>query len=243
MISIIIDNHNRSYLLPLIMKAYSRDTVDDAEMIIVDDSSAPCDHFEEYLKLGLDTIKPSFRVRAFQMPLECSNMNVGRTLNIGVKQSRGDLLIINHSDMIPLNRDVLSQTKEEHQKVDGLYLTSNLVTVDHTMREHKGWHLTPGASMPRKMFDTVGGFDERFKGYGPVEPDFAWRIIYAPEEYGFTHKQSDGITFLHFKMARIPIRGGAPNPANDELVLGNRGKVRVNPDGWGICDGLEEVKI
>jgi len=243
-ISIIIDNYNRSYLLPLIMKAYNRERVDeDVEMIIVDDSSDQHDHFVDYLKLGLDTVKPWFKVRAFKMPFECSNMNVGRTLNIGVRQSQGDLLIINHSDMIPLNRDVLRLIKEEHRKTDRLYLTSKLITIDQHIKVHNGWHLTPGSSMPRELFEAVGGFDERFKGYGPVEPDFAWRVIYAPKSYGFKHKYAEEISFLHLDVSAIPIRSGAPNPENDRLVLENRGKVKVNPKGWGICDQLEEVYL
>jgi len=248
-ISIIIDNYNRSYLLSLIMKAYSRDQVDeDVEMIIVDDSSDTHDHFIDYLKIGLDAVRPWFKVKAFKMPFECSNMNVGRTLNIGVKQSQGDLLILNHSDMIPLNRDVLKLVREEHQKEDWLYLTSRFISVDYPMRdvikpEERDWVLTPGSSMPRKLFDAVGGFDERFRGYGPVEPDLAWRIIYAPKEHGFTHKRSKEITFLHFKMAKIPIRSGEPSPENDKLALENRGRVRVNPDGWGSCENLERVEL
>lgn len=248
MISIVIDNHNRSYLLPLLMQSYNREEFKGTpvEMVIVDDSSEPRNHFLEYLSLGIDTIEPWFKVRAYRMPPKCSNMNVGKTLNIGVKQSKGDILILNHSDMIPLNRNILSLVHTEHSKTNLLYLTSRFISVDYPMRdvthpEERDWILTPGSSMPRKLFYDVGGFDERFIGYGPVEPDFAFRVIYAPKTYGFIHKRSDKITYLHFKISRIPIRGGEQNPNNDRLLQENSGKVMVNPDGWGLCTDLEEV--
>ena len=93
-ISIVISNYSYSYLLPLVMQSYNQmeKPTCDVELVIVDDSSDPDDHFEEFIRLGYDRIKPWFKVRAFKMPLSCSKMNWGRTLNVGVKQSKSDMM-------------------------------------------------------------------------------------------------------------------------------------------------------
>jgi hypothetical protein len=251
LISIIVDNYNRSYLLPLVMQAYTREnfTKSPVEMIIVDDDSEPHDHFVDYLRLGLDTIKPWFRVRAFET--HHSYMNVGRTLNVGVKQSEGDIIIFNHSDMVPLHPNNLELVWKNHQETDWLYLTPTLlgskprVNLPPDKLQMIGHVLPAGASMPRKLFDKAGGFDERFRGYGPVDTDLAHRIYYGQGEMGCSHRKSDEIIYLHLEMAHVPVRSGELNPKNNELLRENMSKRRwsVNPDGWGDCETLEEVEL
>lgn len=251
MISIIVDNYNRSYLLPLVMQAYSVEDFDgEAEMIIIDDVSDPRDHFIDYLIFGLDTIKPWFKVRAFQTHVS-THKNTGKTLNIGVKQSRGDVIIFNHTDMIPLQPNTLELVRKAHHETDWLYLTPSFLS----SRPRKGlppdklgligFTLPAGASMRRKLFDKAGGFDERFMGYGPVDTDLAQRIYYGQGDMGWVHRKSDEIIYLHLEMAQIPVRSGEPNPRNAELLRENMqaGRWAVNPDGWGECDTLEEVQL
>ena len=243
MISIIVDNYNRSYILPLLMQFYNYEKFEEAEveMVIVDDGSR--DGFLDWLKHGLEIIKPWFNVRAFRVPEGQTRKNVGRTLNIGVKQSLGDLLILNHSDVIPLNPQTLKIVWENHRLIEMLYLTPLFLTTE-MLQEVGGAILPPGASLSKRLYEEVGGFDERFMGYGPVDVDFAQRIIYGQKERGWIHQKSHRLIFLHLKQAKIP-RRGEPNPQNDEILLQNIQNKRwtVNPHGWGVCHGLEEIKL
>lgn len=257
MISIIVDNYNRSYLLPLVMRAYRQCSYDDVEMVIVDDASDPRDHFVEYLKLGLDTIKPPYEVRAFETHKSVT-MNVGGAINVGVKQSRGDLLILNHSDTIPLNNGVLDMTWKKHQERDWMVLYP--VTIS-CMAWHKGkptidvqsktfivnfariWELPSSCSMPRKMYYALGGHDEEFIGSTSVDTDLALRIRTMVKKGEWFMKKDPNVIYLHLDPASVGCRSSEKNPRNDQLVLEHqqKGMVRVNPNGWGEIDTLEEV--
>lgn len=248
MISIIVDNYNRSYLLPLLMKCYARETFTETpvEMMIVDDASDPDDHFEEYVKLGLEIVKPWFKVRAFRIPVS-TNFNAGRTWNVAARQSEGDLLLITPPDMIPMNPETLSIIHREHEETKLLYLTSRVIIgkrlVDKIPRE-LGEHQPGGASLPKSMYDEMGGFEERFIGYGHIDTDFIYRIMYhGPMGRGWTYKHTEELVFIHLDQTKIPVR--RENPRKDEILMDNheRKRFKVNPEGYGICDDLEEINL
>ena len=244
MISIIVNNYNRSYLLPLIMKAYTwLSTQVPAEMIIVDDESDPKDHFQDYVKLGLDTVKPWYRVRAFRA--YDTKRNNGVTLNIGVKQSVGDTLILNHSDVVPVTPGVLEKVLDRHKATPNLYLTPKVVC-SHPDFPVRGMSLPLGASVSRELFYRIGGFDERFIGYGPVDVDFSYRIIHGMADLGCRWFEDPVIVYMHLEQAKLPIRDGYKNKEENERILleNEHQRVRiVNQSGWGVCPRLEEIKL
>lgn len=249
MISIIVDNYNRAYLLPFLMKCYAREdfTGTEVEMVIVDDASDPEDNFVEFLKLGLEIVKPWFKVRAFRIPVS-TNFNCGRTFNVAAKQSEGDILLMCPPDMVPVNPKTLSIIHREHEETELLYLTSRVLVAKglvNTPLHYLGKNQPGGASMPKSMYDAIGGFDERFIGYGYVDAEFMYRLInYAPrEEMGWTNKQSEELVFVHLDQTKVPVR--RENPIHDELIMDTwRSKEwKVNLEGWGICDDLEEIDL
>lgn len=242
-----VDNYNRSYLLPLLMKCYAREnfTETPVEMVIVDDASDQEDHFTEYLRLGLEIVKPWFKVRAFRIPVS-TNFNAGKTLNVAVKQSEGDLLILQPIDMLPFNPKTLSIVHREHEETKMLYLTSRVLIGKNIVERpplELGEHQFGGASLPKSMFDEMGGFEERLIGYGNVDADFVNRMMYnVPKTWGWTYKHTEELVFIHMDQAKIPIR--RDNPMRDEILMDNHRhrRLKVNPEGYGNCNDLEEIE-
>lgn len=241
MISIIVDNYKRSYLFPLVMKSYCREefTKTSVEMIIVDDASPSDNHFVEYVRLGLKTIKPFFKVRAFETHKSLT-FSAGGTMNIGVKHSQGDLLIFCHSDMFPLNKKILSLTWDRHQETPNMYLASRFV--GESLKVVEDWYIPAGASMPRKIYMAVGGQDEQFVGSdSSIDTDFAKRIFNHAKKMGWTFRTDPEITYMH-----LPVRVGIRSPVKDgrpSKLIHQPWRFRVNPEGWGICDTLEEIAL
>jgi len=253
LISIIVTNYSYSYLLPLVMQSYNRMTKPpcDVEMIIVDDSSDPDDYFEELVYIGLDRIKPWYEVRVYKIPLSCSKMNIGRTINVGVKQSEGDILIFNHADLIHLAKETLNVVHDFHANVKEPDMHLLFPTFVNTKPEYFGTihNLTnpAGASMPRKLFDELGGFDETFDGYGHEDADFYWRLHYANErgeKPHWKHTEDSRLVVQHMSLCAIGMKRSIyPNPHNEARVNHNSAHQvsTVNLGGWGECEGLEEI--
>lgn len=248
-VSIIVDNYNRSYLLPLIMKAYTYQAEPvPAEMIIIDDESEPQDNFWDFVRNGIEIVRPFFKVRAFRA--YGTNRNVGHTLNIGIKQSIGDILVLNHSDMVPMTPNVLARIIEWHTGPKNLYLTPKLVCTHPDFAIRSMVTLPQGASISRELFYKIGGYDERFKGYGPEDVDISYRIIHGMIDLNSRWVEAENIVYMHLEQAKIPIRDGfVHRDENERLVFDNdtsgyRNRVWVvNPGGWGTCQRLEEMHI
>jgi hypothetical protein len=242
-ISIIVDNFDRSYLLPLLMKSYAREPFRQCsvEMVIVDDASGPEDHFKENVKMAVERIKPWFEVRAYRIP-KSTHFNGGRTLNVAARQSRGQILIINPPDVIPLTPGFLEKIYTGHTQVDWLYLCPLFLRSDDLTQI--GEYLLGGASLPKKMFDHLGGFDEKFIGYGNVDGDFMNRIVYYAPLSGlnWSKRLDKDMVFLHLEQTKVPIR--VDNPELRVSVTMENWKARtisVNPQGYGICPELEAI--
>ena len=241
-ISRLVDNFNRSYLLPLLMKSYASESFKHSlEMVIVDDESGPEDHFKENVKMAVERVKPWFDVRAYRIP-KSTHFNGGRTLNVAAKQSRGQILVFNPPDIIPLTTGFLEKIYTEHSQADWLYFCPRLLRSSNLGQI--GEFLIGGASIPRKMFDHLGGFDEKFVGYGCIDVDFMYRIYYYGPLSGlnWVRKLDKEMVFLHLEQTKVPIR--VDNPELRVKVTMENWKARtisVNPQGYGICPELETV--
>lgn len=166
-------------------------------------------------------------------------------MNVGVKLSRGTLLILNHSDVIPISKPLANiwfkHDAYTRQGKELLYRTSRLIS--SSSFQDIGSNIMPtGSSLPRKLYDLIGGFDEEFNGYGPTSVDFSQRIIYGQKDLGCTWIKDLETIYLHISQAKIPIRGGY-NEANDLLHIKNlqNRKWKANPGGWGKCSNLVKV--
>lgn len=260
MISVIVHNWCRSFMIPLFIKSYVRQDFkeEELEMIIIDDNSPHYDHFEDYLKLALDTldIKENlwFKIRAFKD--KDSNGNSGRTANVGVRQSKGNILILNHTDIFPTHKHALRLICDHHKKYnennpnnnDMLYLTSFVLTNEKIEITPDNNGETPwGSAISRKLYYKVGGFDERFIGYGHEDADFGWRLKYGAEDLGCTNIYDPEIRFVHSQQSNMVSFPPTSNPKNSDVVNENitykhRWIVNVGKD-WGVSDSLEEIKL
>lgn len=173
MISIVVDNYNRSDLLPFLIRCHmwQRAYIPPKdlwpmEMVIVDDDSN--DHFEDYLRLAIETLKPDFPIRAFETH-KTVTFNPTLPLNIGVKQAKGDLIVLNHSDIFPLNGYAVQHIWQHHQEHPWCALVSDCKM--HWPNLLSFGSPTPnGLSLPKALFEKVHGYDEGF--YGGPSSDF-----------------------------------------------------------------------
>ena len=274
MISIITHNWCRSFLLPLFIKSYARQDIRELkekgeenefelEMIIIDDNSPPEDMFEEYLRLALNTfdIKENlwFKIRAFKN--RDTTMNSGRSANIGAKLSKGDILIFNHTDMFPMHKNTLRLIYESHKEYNNridiissgmsemLYLTSATLTSDNVKFSPDCGGTTPWTcAISRKLFYKIGGFDEKFIGYGHEDADFGWRIIYGKDDLNCKHVFDPKIVYVHLQQSNMISLPPTSNPKNSDVVNDNitynhRWIVNSDNDNWGISKDIEEVEL
>lgn len=264
MISVIVHNWCRSFLIPLFLKSYIRQDFKDEEleMIIVDDNSPLEDRFEEYLKLALNTIDIKeniwFKIRAFIN--RDSNGNSGRTANVGTKLSKGDILIFNHTDIFPMHKYTLRLMYNQHKKYNEnadtdkkemLYLTSSTLTNESSKLEDLLIPQCNGESpwasaISRKLYYKIGGFDEKFIGYGHEDADFGWRLKYGAKHLGWTFIHDPEIIFVHLQQSNMIMYPPTSTPKNSDVVNDNivhNHRWIVNNDNWGISHNLEEIKL
>ena len=248
MISIIVDNYNRSHLLPLLIETYKNQEFQDIsveiEMIIVDDGSI--DGFPVWLTLAIKKFDPWFRVKAFSLPFDCSCRSGGRTRNVAVKQSHGDILIMNSSDMIPLNKSFLEGVYLAHQDPK-VYRTTRFQSVDQPSWIRK-WTMPTGASISKIIYEAMGGFDERMVGYGPCGTDFMYRVLnIGQKDFGIKVVEDPDTVWIHLTQSRVKRSIDTEKEfKHNELILkenNDRKIFKVNLEGWGVCEGLKEIKL
>lgn len=232
MISIIVCNHNYSHFLPVLMQAYNKYPFDkdEVEMVIVDDNST--DNFLKYLALSMKVVEPWFKVRAFETHRQVTYNNVLAD-NIGVKQCRGDVVVLNPMDVIPVV-DVLPIIHEEHKKTSNLYLCSRFfMQFKNWLKSGKEWQTTTcGASLRKESYTLLGGQDERFIGHCSSDVDFVDRIQKGP----FIFKKDRRLVYVHlYDVFHNPVHEGKAPPRT--------GKWSANPNGWGELDTLKEINI
>jgi len=210
LISIAIDNFGRSYMLPFLIKCYERQSRRayeegeyEIELVIVDDHSQ--DHFVRFLRLALDIINPPFKVRAFQTN-QSMTYNPGLPLNIAVKKSEGDLILLNHSDLFPHPKECLDNIWKWHSKHPDTILVPTFIFKFDEMEEFAS-PLPNGLSLPKWMFEKVGGYDERFYGGPSVDADLIYRLRNQFFDKWFWDRSNPNLQFLHIgTIAHVPPR-------------------------------------
>lgn len=204
MFSVLVDNFKRSYLLPFLMKSYNNNISNrvSMEMIIVDDNSN--DDFTTFLELGTKHIKPKFPIKAFQTN-KPTTYNPAKALNIAFKQSVGEIIILNHSDIIPHSNHILQSFTDEFNIPEPE--TTDIfpdVIVPHfifsmiTLDTYPGM-LNNGVAMKREIYERMRGHDERFCGGPSVDFDLMNRIRThnSPKFNVRWFKEDKSISYLH----------------------------------------------
>jgi len=180
-VSIVMSTYNRAALLKTTLKSIVKQNFPSYEIVVVDDgndteTSALCAEFScKYFKLN--------RTQTGQFK------NPARPLNVGIRNSCGDIIIIQNPECMHVEEDLI-------KKLTSLVTNTNAVFC-------RTWSLSPwgdvgqlycGKELPRPFFfcgaikrfwlEKIRGFDEDFVDYGYEDDDLAARL------------KREGVTFL-----------------------------------------------
>ena len=182
MISIVIPTYNSSRFMPALLESIFTQTIEDMEVIIVDDCST--DNTIEVLK--------NYPVRIVQME---KNGGPARARNRGVREAKGDIIFFLDSDVIVMDgtvREVMEyfHRSDSAQCVIGVCTTEplNKGFVPRYMAMFEYIHLLGArdnrvsvfaprcGAIKKDLFLKVGGYDESYKGADVEDFELARRI-------------------------------------------------------------------
>lgn len=118
--------------------------------------------------------------------------HIAQTWNRGVKQTTGDILILQNAEVkytTPNDIQNLVQLLEDNSSaLISLYASCQYLTPSD---EIEGWYIHPQIN-PRHLnfcqavrkydYNLIGGFDEKYVGYGSDDEDFAFRLMWSGVE-------------------------------------------------------------
>lgn len=182
MISIVIPTYNASRFIPGLLNSIFDQTVDDMEVIIVDDCSTD------------DTVELAKEHPVKVIKME-ENVGPAKARNIGVKEAKGDIIFFLDADVIVLD-GTLQAVKDHFEKdlsakcVIGICSTDSLNEgfVPHYMAMFEYIHLlgTEGAevsvfaprcgAIKRDFFLEIGAYNESYKGADVEDFELARRV-------------------------------------------------------------------
>ncbi len=200
-VSVIMPTFNGLRLLQRVVESLERQDFPDFETVVIDDGST--DGTADWL----NNYSGRLNLKSVLLP-----ENSGRSLarNRGVEAARGELLILLDADMV-LPPDFLRGHVESHCE-DSVAVIGRVV-FDHRLGRRGlakylegrgGMRCEPGeplpgrfflsgnASLTRRMFELVGGFDESLRSYGE-DIDFGLRLVKA----GFRIIQNPALVSIH----------------------------------------------
>lgn len=251
-VSIIITTFQRVHLLKWGLYSLSLQTMPfDFETIVVndglqDETEEICNEFKE--KLNLKYIFTGQRNINGELVWRVP----GFAMNIGVKQSSGDILVICCAEMLHINDTIARLTTPilDNPKLlsipvgkddrDGAFLecinkhngTFDLDTYDKCIDLNT--RLPFLMALHRSQFFEIGGYDEDFVGIAYDDNDFIQRLL----SYGCIYCQTDAATvhLYHPRADGYYVGGGPPEwEYNKNLYFSRIGKI-VRNEGreWGI---------
>ncbi len=182
MISIVIPTYNSSRFMPGLLESIFKQTVDNMEVIIVDDCSKD------------DTIEivKAYPVKVIQME---KNGGPARARNRGVREAKGDIIFFLDSDVLVLDGTV----REVKDYFENNPSANCVIGVCATQPLNKGFvptymamfeyiHLVSArggrvsvfaprcGAIKKELFQRVGGYDESYKGADVEDFELARRI-------------------------------------------------------------------
>lgn len=112
------------------------------------------------------------------------NKSFSNSMNSGVAVSTGDYIVIIGSDGFPNNNDWLDKLisyQQEHNSAITCPVPSNpnIKAYDHLLVRGDNYKMFPAICwlLPRKVWDGVGTFDERFLGGTYEDDDYCKRVV------------------------------------------------------------------
>ena len=208
MVSIVIPHKNRHSLLHMTLEKLNEQTVDEFEVIVVDDGSDI--HPRDWIEMVFPNFEPKYRLVWESNPLKGPNT----ARNTGVSVASHDNIIISGSDTIPsrsfVMHHILDLKRNEDKMIQGftpfhpqVMDTEFMVWLDSAgiqanwaaLRDENGWKrnadgfcLTTNLSMSKRVFDNIGGFSTGFPGAAWDDIEFGIRARKLGVETVFNHK-------------------------------------------------------
>lgn len=177
MFSVIVPTHNRREALAKKLRALENQP-GAFEVIVVADGCT--DDTLEFLQ----QYKPPFALRFLEIT---PGLGAANARNRGAGMARGDVLLFSDDDVIPqpgwIEAHQKAHTRPRTVAVGRLELPPALRGTGAA--ELKGprafwWNITGNnTSLPRALFEEVGGYDPAFSGYGGEDPDLGYRLMRA----------------------------------------------------------------
>ncbi len=260
-LSVIMPIYGRPHLLRLGLSSWCKQTVpfdyeiimlnDKIEDPILDETKKIYNEYKDRLKLryiftGQRNSKEKFHWRV-----------PGYAINIGVKQSKGKIIIINDPEMFLLddcitkmvepilkNKKILTHTtgrwdgKNQFlpylQKNKGILTKNNPFNIIPKLKETYPFFL----GIDKSEFISIGGYDEDFTGYAFDDADIVFRLL----ANGCKHlKIKEKAVHLYHPLTKFKIQGNAERARrwryNKKLWEERRGIVIRNKGrNWGVLD-------
>jgi len=188
MISVIVPTHNRRAALERKLRALEGQP-GSFEVIVVADGCT--DDTQQFLA----EYHPPYSLRVLETG-RGDGRGAAFARNRGAEAARGDLLLFSDDDVVP-QPGWIQAHQNAHSRASVVAVGRLLLPPDlrnSGAAELRGprvfwWNITGNnTSLPRPLFEKVGGYDEAFSAYGGEDPDLAYRLmkaearlVYVPE--------------------------------------------------------------
>lgn len=133
--------------------------------------------------------------------------NRARAINNGYKQSKGEYILILDGDCIP-SYDLTLILDILHKKFDPIFLLSQKEDIIDM-------HSVGNLSIKSQTFKSIGGYDERYEGYGREDKDLEYRIL------------SKNIAYLPFHLTKQDDSTDS-KPSSEKIASWEKNKLLFN---------------
>lgn len=194
-ISIIIGTHNQKHVLKKTLESLFHQTLSSElyEIQLVDSSSID----------GTDKMAEELKPTCRFDYLRVENKGKAAARNIGIKQAKGEIILLTDADMIAepklLEEHLLAHEKRNNASFEGLTINPDgkpyiKAWLWPGKRLKWAYFLTGNLSIRRKTIIEAGLFDENFKGYGWEDVELGYRLrqmkiplLYLPSAVNHHH--------------------------------------------------------
>lgn len=195
-VSVIIPTRNRERIVSRCIECILNQDYSKYEIIIVDDGS------EDNTK---ETLNRFLNYRNFKFISLSERRGPAFCRNLGVKESKGELIIFIDSDIFVNSNFISTHVKAHKNHPEGIVAVGPVIAISEidTELSSKGsildfsnaYFASGNASIPRDVFMKVGGFDEIFNVYGWEDIDFGLKLkasgvnsIKVPDALGYHYQ-------------------------------------------------------
>lgn len=263
-ISIVITNWERQYYIPLIMEMYNNQDYPKnlLEFIIIDDDSV---NKADVLNIIKEQIRlyPDLKIRFIQNYIN-RYYNPTKRRNIGIRQSKENIILLNETDTLPLGRNFLRGICFSHNLFKGINclpinisFANNVCESDdkemnwkdisqalnQDARVHYRLEHEYVQSWDKELISKIRGYDENAAGWGGHDWNTINRYCQVGGKIAVNTAIYSGLLknfgrLLPANAAR-PFHSQYPSQGTANFQPGNV----INDENWGISEKMEEINL